>query len=200
MENSLLLFLTTAIAALALENAVFARGLGLGKSTLFMDGPGSGILLGALFTGMATVSSLLVALSNYLLRGNPYILILRPIAYLAGVLLVYAATILLTRRFLKNKKWARRIRKTLPYATFNSALFAAFYISASQNFLFSQTVGYALGAGIGYTLALLVIYYARKRLSISPVPRAFRGVPVLLIYLGLISLALYGLIGHNLPT
>ena len=32
----------------------------------------------------------------------------------------------------------------------------------------------------------------------SKVPRAFRGLPILLIYIGILSLALYGLLGHPL--
>jgi len=79
-------------------------------------------------------------------------------------------------------------------------LFAVFFLSASQNFVLTQTLGYAVGSALGYTVAIFVIYYARKRLAISAVPRSFRGLPILLIYLGLLSLALYGLIGHNLPT
>ena len=81
-----------------------------------------------------------------------------------------------------------------------SALFGALYVTAYQEFHFFRITGYALGSGLGYTLALVIIYFARKRLAISPVPRSFRGLPILLIYLGLISLALYGLIGHRLPT
>lgn len=202
MENSFLLFLTTAVTALAVENAVFARGLGIGRSTMFMNSAFTGILMGGAFTWMITLSSLLVALMNFLLRDNPYIALIRPVAYLLSIFFVYTMTIFLLTRVLmpKREALAKQILGLMPVSTFNSALFAAFYISASQNFLATQTLGYALGTGVGYTAATLIIHYAKKRLAISPVPRSFRGLPVLLVYLGLVSLALYGLIGHNLPT
>lgn len=202
MENSFFLFVMTAITALAVENAVLARGLGIGRGTMLMNSAFSGILLGGAFTWMVTLSSLLVALMNFLLRENPYITVIRPIAYLLSIFFVYTFTVFLLARVLapKQEGLSKQILALLPLSTFNSALFGAFYISASQNFLFTQTVGYALGTGVGYTAAIMIIYYGRKRLAISPVPRSFRGLPILLVYLGLISLALYGLIGHNLPT
>ena len=63
-----------------------------------------------------------------------------------------------------------------------------------------KTCGFAFGSGAGYTLALLLISEGRKRIALSDVPRAFRGLPVALIYIGILSLAIYGLIGHQLPT
>ncbi len=200
MENSFLLFVSTAIVALAVENAVFARGLGVDNHAVFVKNPREGILMGGVFGWVVVWSALPVSLTNYLLRGNPYVMIIRAPIYLAGVMVVYVLTHYLSGKNLKDSKLAADIQKTLPIATFNTALFAVLFLSASQNFLFSQTLGYALGSAVGYTVAIFIIYYARKRLAISAVPRSFRGLPILLIYLGLLSLALYGLIGHNLPT
>ena len=56
----------------------------------------------------------------------------------------------------------------------------------------------ALGAGGGYVLAMLLCWSIRERLDLSDIPRAFRGAPILFIYLGLLSLALFGLVGHQL--
>ena len=197
MEN-LLLFLMAALTALAVENVVFARALGIGKSALFLKSPRMGILYGVLLTWVATVSSVLTAGCNVLLTDTQYIAFTRAPLFFLCVSLVYALT------YWGTKKWMpalhRLIRPALPISTFNSALFGALYTTANQGYSFFQGVGYALGAGIGYTLALLVIYYARKRLAISPVPRSFRGLPILLLYIGLLSLAIYGLIGHGLPS
>lgn len=200
MENSFLLFISTAITALAVENAVFARGLGMDNEAAFIKNPREGLLMGGVFGWVIFWSAWPISLTNYLLRGRSYVMIIRPPMYLAGVLAVCLLTQYLSRKYLKREELAAEIRRTLPVATFNSALFAVFFLSASQNFLLTQTLGYAVGSALGYTVAIFVIYYARKRLAISAVPRAFRGLPILLIYLGLLSLALYGLIGHNLPT
>ena len=49
-------------------------------------------------------------------------------------------------------------------------------------------------------LAVIIVGYGLTRLEYCRVPKIFRGVPIALIYLGLLSLAFYGLIGHQLPT
>jgi len=199
----LFVFFATAVTAMAVENPVFARSLGVGRETIFMKSPMAGILLGGTLTWMVTVSSLFVAAVNFLAVGSPHASTIRPIAYLFGVGVVYLVTakaILPNLKFAIISEFQDEKQRLLPLATFNSALFGAFYISVSQNFDFFQTAGYSLGTGAGYTIAILVIYFARKRLAISPVPRSFRGLPVLLVYMGLISLALYGLIGRVLPT
>ena len=56
----------------------------------------------------------------------------------------------------------------------------------------------ALGAGGGYVLAMLLCWSIRERLDLCDIPKAFRGAPILFIYLGLLSLALFGLVGHQL--
>ena len=195
------IFLASAVTAMAVENPVFARALGTSRESLFIDGARSGILLGVLFTWMALPSSLLVALTNHLLLDAPGgAMLLRPVFYFAGVALVYILTVKVLLVKLKFGGYSGKLINIAPLVTFNTALFGAFFIANSQNFGTVQTVGYAFGSGAGYTVAVLVIYYARRRLSLSPVPRAFRGLPVLLVYMGLISLALYGLIGQILPT
>lgn len=195
LEN-LALFFTTALTALAVENAIFARSLGLSRAVLIMNRPGVGILYGMLLTWMVTMSSFFVAVVNRFLLGTPYAAVFSLPGYFICVCIVYVATYFVTKA--KLPKVFEKIHRALPVSTFNSALFGAFYVSALQNYGFVQTVAYSLGTGLGYTVALLVIYYARKRLAISPVPRSFRGLPVLLVYIGLLSLAIYGLIGHGL--
>ena len=63
--------------------------------------------------------------------------------------------------------------------------------------LVTSLVG-AAGSGAGYLLAMLLCWTIRERLDFCDIPKAFRGAPILFIYLGLISLALFGLVGHQL--
>ena len=197
MLENFTLFFITALTALAVENTVFARGLGLNKWGLFINGPKTGILYGMLLTWLLTVSSVFAAGINYIMQDSPYIMYLRAPLYFICVSGVYIGTYMLAG--VKSMRYTRAMKQALPGCAFSSALFGTLYVtSGSRNFF--EITGYALGAGIGYTLAILIIYYARKRLAISPVSRSFRGLPILLMYIGLLSLALYGLIGHGLPT
>lgn len=197
MTNYVTMFFTAALTAMAVQNPVFARALGLNRTSLFLKSPRLGILYGGLLTVMATVSAVLVSGINHLLADSETIPFTRAPAYLLCVIAVYALTFWTSRRFAPTLHEA--VRPALPICAFNTALFGALFVSANQEYGLAQTVGYALGSGIGYTIALLVIFYARKRLAISPIPRSFRGLPILMLYIGLLSLAIYGLIGHGLP-
>ncbi len=198
MLEYFLSFFGMALTAAAIENAVFARALGLNRFTLLLKSRKQGILYGATLTFMLFITSMPASAISYYLRDVENARAFRTPLFLASVLLVYLGVYFATKRF--TPKIFELILPALPISTFNTALFGVFFIAIIQNFDFFQTTGYALGTGVGYTVALLVVYYARKRLAISPVPRSFRGLPILLIYIGLLSLAIYGLIGHGLPV
>ena len=193
-----MLFFSSMLTAVAMENAIFTRGLGLGKYALFMETPKRGILYGVLTTWMLTVSSVFVALANYALNDHPLVMYLRAPSFFVCVGVVYAVTYFICRAAFKELFAV--IVLALPLCTFNTAVFGALYITAMQGYSFLQVVGYALGTGIGYTMAVFIIYFARKRLALSPIPRSFKGLPILLIYIGILSLALYGLTGHGLAV
>lgn len=199
MLENIVLFFVTALTALAIENTVFVRGLGLNKWGLFMNSSKMAILYGVILSSTLTAASLFVALINHLLLDSPYVSYLR-----APLYFIVVAGLYIGAHFLIERKWQRPQKKVilqaLPNCAFNTALFGALYITGVSQFRAVQTIGYALGAGVGYMLAILVIFYARKRLAISAVPRSFRGLPILLLYIGLLSLSLFGLIGHGLPT
>jgi electron transport complex protein RnfA len=188
------------LSAVASENAVFSRALGLNKYTLMLKSPRSGILYGVATTWMLFLSSLLASAVNYLLEDVSLAVIVSAPLYIVCVLTVYFATLFALRYIGSLSELYRAAAPVLPLCAFNTALFGALLFSGSMRFTFWETIGYSLGTGIGYTLSLLIIYYARKRLSLSPVPRSFKGLPILLIYIGLLSLAIYGLVGHGLPV
>ena len=71
-------------------------------------------------------------------------------------------------------------------------------VTGFGNSALGESMWMALGAGGGYALAMLICWSIRERLDLSDIPRAFRGAPILFIYLGLLSLALFGLVGHQL--
>ena len=69
--------------------------------------------------------------------------------------------------------------------------------TTSQFFSF---FGYCLGAGVGFTAALLILWSVRSRLSLTRIPKIFRGFPITFLCLGILSLALFGLLGNQLPA
>ena len=54
-----------------------------------------------------------------------------------------------------------------------------------------------LGSGLGYLLAVMLVTEAGNRLRSKAIPEAFRGLPITLIYIGVLALAIYGFTGHS---
>ncbi len=88
-------------------------------------------------------------------------------------------------------------RALLPLATVNCCVLGTLLICANQNYTLLQTVGFSLGSGVGYLFAVLIVEEGRRRLRSKNVPTIFQGLPSSLIYMGILSLALYGLLGHT---
>ena len=48
-----------------------------------------------------------------------------------------------------------------------------------------------------FMLAVLLVTEARHRLRSKAIPEAFRGLPITLVYIGVLALAIYGFTGHS---
>ena len=54
---------------------------------------------------------------------------------------------------------------------------------------FVESLVFSLGAGLGFTLALVIMSGIRERLELAEIPEALQGVPLALIIAGLLALA-----------
>mgnify|MGYP003182215443 CR=1 FL=1 len=70
-------------------------------------------------------------------------------------------------------------------------------VERTQSFTLGQSLGFGLGSGLGYVLAVLLVTEARHRLRSKAIPKAFRGLPITLVYIGVLALAIYGFTGHS---
>ena len=135
------LFIVMALTAIATENAVFARALGLNKVTLLLKSRQWGIIYGTTMTWVLFLSSFPVSLCNYFMRDVTFIRAIRAPLYLLCVLLSYLITYFVTKRFLPQIHAV--IIVALPISAFNTAPFGALYISAIQRFTVFETIGYS---------------------------------------------------------
>ena len=66
-------------------------------------------------------------------------------------------------------------------------------VRQSSTFLESALTG--IGAGLGFSLVLLLFAGLRERLTVADVPDSFKGAPVALVTAGVMSLAFLGFAG-----
>ena len=90
-----------------------------------------------------------------------------------------------------------QLLRILPVAAINSCVLGTVLVERTQSFTLGQSLGFGLGSGLGYLLAVLLVTEARHRLRSRAIPSAFRGLPVTLVYIGVLALAIYGFTGHS---
>lgn len=82
----------------------------------------------------------------------------------------------------------------LPLITTNCAILGIAILNIDFGYNLLQIIIHALGASLGFTLALVILAGIREKLEINDVPDAFAGVPVALITAGILALAFSGFV------
>lgn len=83
----------------------------------------------------------------------------------------------------------------LPLITTNCAVLGIAIVNITKNYNLIETLVNGVGAGIGFTLAIVIFAGIRERLELANVQEAFRGFPITLISASLMSIAFLGFTG-----
>ena len=86
----------------------------------------------------------------------------------------------------------------LPLITVNCAIFGVALINVRSDFNFLEMLMNSIGAGGGFTLAIIILAGIREKYDGNPdIPEVFKGFPMALFSAGLMSIAFMGFIGLN---
>lgn len=83
----------------------------------------------------------------------------------------------------------------LPLITVNCAILGVSLFMVIRDYTFFETIGYSLGSGIGWTLAIIAMAGIRQKLTPSRIPVGLQGPGITLIIAGLMALAFIGFTG-----
>ena len=83
----------------------------------------------------------------------------------------------------------------LPLITTNCAILGLALFQTNKGYDFVQSVTYALGAGAGFTLALILMAGVREKLELATMPNVVQGTAIALIVAGILSLSFMGFAG-----
>ena len=192
-------FLVIALVAMFVQNAVFTRGLGVSRLVkLVGDSAVDSVIFCSLLCLILVLSAPLSYFATQWLAQPQvwYREYIRPLVLTLCAIVAFAIVVLGIT--LIKPAGGKNMLAVLPMATFNCAVLGPLLISATQNYTFVQTVGFALGSGLGYGFAVLIVTEGQRKLSGRNVPNTFRGLPINLLYIGILALAIYGLTGHRL--
>lgn len=83
----------------------------------------------------------------------------------------------------------------LPLITTNCAVLGVAILVIQKDFSLIQSVVYAFSTALGFALALVVFAGIREQLSMVNIPKGMRGMAIVLVTAGLLSLAFLGFSG-----
>jgi len=68
-------------------------------------------------------------------------------------------------------------------------------MNVGNKYSFIESIAFALGSGLGFSLALIIMASIREKIELADIPAPFRGLPMAFIIAGMIALAFTGFSG-----
>ena len=184
---------TIFISAILVNNFVLARFLGIcpflgqSKNIGMAVGMGGAVIFVMTLASVATnlvYGSVLVPLKMQYLVTVSFILIIAALVQLVDIVLQKVLPAL-----------HRTMGIYLVLITTNCAIMGLALLNVVKNYNILQSLVFGLSAGIGFTLALVIMAGIRERLDLADVPKPLRGFPITLVLAGLLAIAFMGFTG-----
>ena len=194
----LAIFFQYALVAVFMQNAIFSRALGVSRLVKLVDDEAVDSLTFCLLLCLVQCISAPLAYGvNELLLDLPDVNLayVRPLVLVGCSVVAFVVVLLLVVTVLRPAR-AKQVAAVLPMATFNCTVLGAMLVTQSQSFTLAQTMGFAIGTGLGYLLAVFLVDEGERKFAQGNVPRMLQGLPIMLLYIGILALAVYGFIGH----
>jgi len=189
MRELILIMLSAALV----NNFVLTRFLGIcpfvGVSKRI--GPSLGMGMAVIF--VMTMTSIVTWLINHFLLIPFHIQFLKTICFILVIATLVQFIEMLIHKTSPTLKDALGIY--LPLITTNCAVLGVALLNIDKSYTFIESVFHGLGAGLGFTLALVLMAGIRERLESADIPARLKGVPITFITAGLMSIAFLGFSG-----
>jgi electron transport complex protein RnfA len=120
-----------------------------------------------------------------------------PFLQLISYIVIIASAVQLVEMFIKKFSPAlfRALGIFLPLITTNCAILGLALFQTAKEYDFIQSLVYSLGAGVGFTLAIVLMAGIREELELSEMPDMVKGAGIVLMIAGLLSLSFMGFAG-----
>ena len=186
-------YLLIFISAIFVNNIVLSQFLGicpfLGVSKKIDTSLGMSAAVAFVLT-LATVVTWLV---------QTYVLVPLQLEYLQTIafILVIASLVQMVEIILKKVSPAlyQALGIFLPLITTNCAVLGVAILVIQKDYDLAQSIMYAFSTALGFGLALTVFAGIREQLELTNIPRGMRGMAIVLVTAGLLSLAFMGFSG-----
>jgi electron transport complex protein RnfA len=179
------------ISSMLVNNFTLTLFLGLCPFMGVSSKVDTALRLGAADTFVLTMTAAAVwVLNKFILGPFPY---LRLISFIV----VIASLVQIVEMVIKKMSPAlfRALGIYLPLITTNCAILALAIFQTNRGYTLAEAIAFAIGSGAGLTLALLLMASIRVNLELSDTPAFAKGVGLVFIIAGSLSLAFMGFAG-----
>lgn len=187
---------TVALTAIFIENTIFARAFGTSTLIVVSRNRKNIFGFGLCVTYITAVTGIVCYFIDKLTAENELNYIYKPFVYILSLGLVYIITLLCLWRFM-NKVFGK-MRKYVHISAFNCAVLGAMFLNSKYCTTLVEYIVHGIGVGLGFVFAVYLVAIVYDRLYSENAPYCFRGYPLVLLYIGILSMAFYGLLGHSL--
>lgn len=149
--------------------------------------------------GMGVAVTFVLALASVITYFIQKILNITSTGYLQTIafILVIASIVQFVEMVIKKMSPAlyQALGVYLPLITTNCAVLGIALVNVQNNYNLVATLINGTGAGVGFTLAIVLFAGIRERLELADIPETFQGYPITLIAAALMSIAFLGFTG-----
>jgi electron transport complex protein RnfA len=185
--------LIIAVSAALINNVVLSQFLGLcpflGVSKKTETAAGMGIAVMFVLTISCFFTSIIY----------DYILVPCDLAYLNTIvfILVIAALVQFVEMFLKKSipSLYKALGVYLPLITTNCAVLGIALINVQKGYNLLESVVNGFATSLGFLIAIVIMAGIRERIDTNDIPESFKGMPIVLVTAGLMSIAFFGFAG-----
>ena len=185
--------LLTLVTTMLINNVVLSQFMGLcpflGVSKQIKTALGMGAAVIFVITASSAVTAVLYR----------YVLLRYDLTYLNTIvfIVVIAALVQFVEMILRKFSPAlyRALGVYLPLITTNCAVLGVALTNVQKDASVGMSVLNGFGTAAGFALSILLLAGIREKTAHSPVPKAFRGMPITLLTAGLMAIAFCGFSG-----
>jgi len=184
---------TLFISAILINNFVYHYFLGICPFLGISKKIDASLSMGIAVTFVMALTAVVTWPINY------WILIPYKLDYLQIVsfILVIASLVQLVEMFIRKTSppLYQAMGIYLPLICVNCCIMGLALLAALKNYNFAETVVFGVSAGLGFTLAIVLMAAIREQLDLADVPEPLKGAGISLIVTGIIALAFFGFSG-----
>lgn len=179
-------------ASIFTSNMIFSNFLGMCSFIAVSKKIETATGLGIAVTFVLTITTVI----NYFLYK---LVVMFNIEYLRYILFIISIAAfvqvleMILEKYVPNLYYALGI--FLPLITVNCAILGVSLFMVIREYNFLQTVGFAIGSGLGWMLAIVSMAGIRSKIKENSIPEGLRGFPITLIITGIMAMAFIGFSG-----